>query len=235
MKKISVPTVTRAQMAEIDRLMIENYGITILQMMENAGKSLAELSRSLLSGDLGKASILVVCGGGNNGGGGMAAARHLHNWGAVVTVAQAVDFQSLKDAPKHQLRILEKMGVNIERELPDRKFDLIIDALVGYGLRGSPEGIYAQWIEWINHQASQKIALDIPSGLDADTGYAPGECISADATFTLALPKIGLTKENAKKFAGDLYLADISVPLSIINRFKKNAQYLFSKNAILKL
>lgn len=92
----NIPAVTHAQMVKVDRLMIEEYGITLMQMMENAGRSLADLTSELLGGVVKGKRITVLCGGGNNGGGGMAAARHLVNWGADVQIALAVPAEKLK-------------------------------------------------------------------------------------------------------------------------------------------
>ena len=97
----NMPGVTREQMVEVDRLMIEEYGITLMQIMENAGRTLAEFTSILLGGAVKGKRIAVLCGGGNNGGGGMAAARHLVNWGADVRVALAVPAVKLKSAPAH--------------------------------------------------------------------------------------------------------------------------------------
>lgn len=235
MKNIIIPAVTRLQMEKIDNLMINNYGISLLQMMENAGRNLAELARKLLGEDFMNAKILVVCGGGNNGGGGMAAVRHLHNWGADVTVALANPVKSLKKAPKHQLNSIKQMEVDIKNNFPKENYPVIIDALIGYGLKGAPRGKVAEWIRWINEQDAVIIALDIPSGLDADSGQTPGDCIVADATLTLALPKIGMRENNSKQYIGDLYLADISVPQELLRIFIDEIPDLFSTNSIIPI
>lgn len=235
MSKIKIPVVTRSQMAEVDDLMINQYGITLLQMMENAGKTLAELTRIRLGEGFLTKKILVVCGGGNNGGGGMAAARHLHNWGAEISVALALPVDSLKEAPKHQLNSLEKMGVPIQTDFPTENYSLIIDALIGYGLKGAVRGKVAEWIQWINQQDAACISLDIPSGLDADSGQTSGTCIFADATLTLALPKTGMTKKIAKQYLGDLYLADISVPHHLLRNFFDEIPDLFSLNSLVQI
>jgi NAD(P)H-hydrate epimerase len=220
-------------MVKIDNLMINEYGIELIQMMENAGRNLAELSRKILDEKFLVSKILVLCGGGNNGGGGMAAARHLYNWGADVTVVLASSAESMKEAPKHQLCSLRKMGVNIITDFPDGSYGLLIDALMGYGLRSSPRERVAEWIRWCNQQDAMRIALDIPSGLDADLGTAPGDCVLADATLTLALPKIGMYKKSAKRFVGDLYIADISIPRNLLRRYFDDIPDLFSRYTII--
>jgi len=235
MKINNIPAVTRAQMIEVDRLMIEQYGITLLQMMENAGRNLAELSRKLLDGIVKDKRIIVMCGGGNNGGGGMAAARHLVNWGADVQVAIAVPDEKLKDAPAHQMRTLRAMGVHIAEDYPSGDFDLMIDALIGYGLRGAPRGKSARWIQKVNHAAVPILSLDIPSGLDADTGRPLGDCIHANATLTLALPKVGMREDGASEYLGELYIGDISVPTRLLREIGIDVEHLFTFFPIVKV
>ncbi|HSG44232.1 MAG TPA: NAD(P)H-hydrate epimerase, partial [Anaerolineales bacterium] len=208
-----LPALTTGQMMEVDRLMIEEWGITLIQMMENAGLNLAELSRRLLQ-DLRGKRIIVLCGVGNNGGGGMVAVRHLHNWGAQVQVILVVDEHKLKEIPLHQWKILKRMGLNIP--ISDfNKADLILDAMLGYGVKGNPREPIASWIHRVNESKIPVLALDAPSGLDTTTGKPGSPCLRAHATLTLALPKTGLLTPDSKPFVGDLYLADISVPVEL--------------------
>ncbi len=222
-------------MIEVDRLMIEAYHISLTQMMENAGRNLADLSQILLGGSVGEKSIAVVCGGGNNGGGGMAAARHLSNRGAKVTTAISVSADHLKSIPLDQMRAIKKMGVRMIDTFPMDPFDLVIDALIGYGLQGAPRGRAAEWIEGMNEMEALKLALDIPSGLDADTGTAIGRCVRADATMTLALPKQGYLNKSALKFIGDLYAADISVVRDLLEATGITSTDLFQDASIVRL
>ena len=208
---MSMPTLTTAQMIEVDRLMIEKYGIVLLQMMENAGRQLAEQARRML-GDLKGRRVVVVCGAGNNGGGGMVAARHLHNRGARVQVKLADDCAGLKEVPAHQYRILQVLGVCREADPDLAQADLIIDALIGYGLSGNPRDPIARWIDRANQSARPILALDAPSGLDTSTGKAGAPCITATVTLTLALPKVGLLASAAQSVVGELFVADIGVP-----------------------
>ena len=213
-----VPTLTRAQMREVDRLMTEEYGIQLPQMMENAGLQLAQLARSQLADPLERRRIVVLAGRGNNGGGGLAAARRLSGWGAEVTVVLADAPEAFRDIPALQLGILTRMAVPVERfagSLPPH--DLLIDALIGYGLEGPPRGLVRDLIA-ASCSTAETIALDVPSGLDADTGEAPGAAVRASATLTLALPKIGLTLPAAREYVGALYLADIGVPAGLYAR-----------------
>jgi NAD(P)H-hydrate epimerase len=211
-------------------------------MMENAGKNLAELARRRLGGGVVEKRILVLCGAGNNGGGGMVAARHLSNWGAEVQVELAASPEKLKDVPAHQWQILQEMGVtkNPSPELKDRlpdleQPDLILDALIGYGLTGSPRGRTAEWIDWMNRSGSPVLALDAPSGLDTTSGLPGDPCVRATATLTLALPKTGLLTPQARPYAGDLFLADISVPPELYRRIGLVVPPLFVSDTILRI
>lgn len=207
----NLSVLTTDQMIEVDRLMIEEWGITLLQMMENAGRNFAELARRQLGGTIKDSRIVVLCGTGNNGGGGMTAARHLHNWGAHVEAILAGDENRLKDVPAHQWRIMRKMGIT-RSTLELNSADLILDTMLGYGAKGDPRPPIADWIYLANESGHPILSLDSPSGLDTTTGIPGSPCIHASATLTLALPKTGLLVPTAKPFVGDLYLADISVP-----------------------
>ena len=234
---MKIPSLTTAQMAEVDRLMIEEYNIELIQMMENAGRHLAEQARRMLGGSVIDRSIVVLCGGGNNGGGGMVAARNLHNWGAHVHAEITSDESRLKDVPAHQWGILQNMGIPRAECTDDLtiKPDLIIDAIIGYGLRGEPRGEPAKWIEWANAQDAPILALDTPSGLDTTTGVPGTLVINAAATLTLALPKVGLTTPQAKSHVGQLYLADISVPPQLYQRLGIQVGSLFASNPIIAI
>jgi NAD(P)H-hydrate epimerase len=230
-----LPALTTAQMAEVDRLMIAEYGILLIQMMEHAGRNLAEQARRMLDGQLVGRTIAVLCGAGNNGGGGMVAARHLANWGADVRVYLATDPARLKEIPAHQWRILRAMGVPGVAQSVARPAgsDLIVDAIIGYGLRGEPRGSAVGWIAWANTTNCPILALDTPSGLDTTTGIPGIPCIRATATLTLALPKTGLLAPPARSVVGDLYLADISVPPALYRSLGLEIGPLFTNDTII--
>ena len=202
---------TTDQMKEVDRLMIEEWHINLFQMMENAGRNLAELAKVLLGGSLMGKRVVVLCGQGNNGGGGMVASRHLHNWGCQVSAALIGHTNQLKPMPSHQWQSIEKLGI-IEQNPDLSSANLIIDAMIGYGLVGNPRPPISDWINKANASKVDILSLDAPSGLNTTTGLSSDCCINAKATMTLAMPKIGLLTENGKKCVGELYLADISVP-----------------------
>ncbi|HSQ26316.1 MAG TPA: NAD(P)H-hydrate epimerase [Anaerolineales bacterium] len=232
---MNIPAITTQQMIQVDRLMIETYGIQLIQMMENAGKSLAELSRNLLGDDVQDKNIAVICGAGNNGGGGMVAARHLHNWGASILLKITAPHDSLKEIPAHQYQILKAMGINDHDEVDLTKVDFILDAMIGYGLKSDPKGSIADWIRNINQASVPVLSLDAPSGFDTSTGTPRNPCLRANATMTLALPKSGLRSPGSQAYIGDLYLADISVPPQLYANLGLEIPELFRYNSIIKL
>lgn len=211
-----VPYVTTDQMREVDRAMIEDYHIDLIQMMENAGRNLAHLARKrFLDGNPTGKQVIVLAGTGGNGGGAMVCARRLANYGADVRVFITSEDDQFTPIPAHQLNILRRMGVAvvIGSEIAiDSSIDLIIDGVIGYSLKGAPYGIAGQMIMWANSQAVPILSLDAPSGVDTTTGTVFEPAIKATATMTLALPKEGLRAAGVDAQVGELYLADISVP-----------------------
>jgi NAD(P)H-hydrate epimerase len=216
--KASIPYVDTAQMIEIDRAMMDDYQIGLIQMMENAGRNLAHLARQRFFSDdpVGK-QVAVMAGSGGNGGGALVAARHLHNWGANTRIFLGQPVESMTSIPGHQLEILQRMkipgttAITYEADL-DTSFDLILDGLIGYSLNGSPRDTVAKLICWANRQTTPILSLDAPSGIDTTTGTIHDPAIKATATMTLALPKTGLRASGVRKIIGELYVADISVP-----------------------
>ncbi len=243
---MNLPALTSDQMRAVDRLMVEEYGFRPVQMMENAGRELARLARKMLSDDENGAAdalqdrpIVVLAGRGNKGGGGLAAARHLLNWGAWV---QIVLSHSLSDIPRcemrKQLTTLQRMDAPLAWaeegwELPPA--DLVIDALIGYGLKGPPRGRVADLIQLANSSVAPILSLDLPSGLDASSGQLFSPHIAASATMALALPKLGLLQLEAQAARGQLFLADIGVPPALYERLELDLPPLFAGDTLLPL
>jgi NAD(P)H-hydrate epimerase len=224
----SIPAVTAEQMREVDRLAVEELGLLLIQMMENAGARLAELALRRFQPE----AVAVLCGRGGNGGGGLVAARHLANRGVRVGVTLGEDRSRVGDVPRHQLSILERMDVPIHPE--PVAAELVLDALIGYSLRGDPRGRTAELIRWANEQEAPVCSLDTPSGLDVTTGEPRTPCVRATATLTLALPKVGLAR--ASSYVGELYLADISVPPFVYGRLGLGVpDDLFAGDSVLRL
>lgn len=212
-------TIDTAQMVEVDRAMMEDYRIELIQMMENAGRNLAHLARALLfnGNPIGK-QVLVLAGSGGNGGGALVAARRLSNWGAKVTIALGQEPKKMAGIPAHQLDILQRMNITgakapaVMTDIEGMTFDLILDGLIGYSLKGAPYGLIGDLIRHANHSVAPVISLDTPSGIDTTSGTVYDPAIKAAATLTLAMPKKGLFSRGVPEQTGDLYLADISVP-----------------------
>jgi NAD(P)H-hydrate epimerase len=212
---IEVPSVTAAEMREIDRIAVEETGPNLFQMMENAGRNLAEFVMERLGTSASAREVVVLAGAGGNGGGGICAARHLANHGIRVWLRLA-DAERLGSVPAQQRRIfLESGGLEVPRGQPlHGRPDLVVDALIGYSLAGAPRGATADLIAWANGSGAPVLALDLPSGLDATSDEAPGAVIRARWTMTLALPKTGLLPERT----GELVLADIGIPAGVYRR-----------------
>lgn len=235
-----ITSVSVDQMREVDRLMTEDAGISLLQMMENAGRCLATQARRLLGGDVRGRQLVVLAGTGGNGGGGLAAARRLYGWGAAVTVVLAQPRDEMRGVPRQQLTILEWIGIPVR--LPSDgitdllgRTDLVIDALIGYSLRGAPAGAVAELIRAANSSGRPMLALDLPSGLDGDGGEALDPTIRATQTLTLALPKRGLLAPAARPWVGQLYLADISVPEKVYERLGLKVGPIFAESDIIPI
>jgi NAD(P)H-hydrate epimerase len=149
----NITVIDKAQMLEVNRLMSETYGISLIKMMENAGRNLAILARQILDGQLLNKKICVIVGNGNNGGGGIVSARHLSNWGAEVTVLVDTPSAEFKKIPAQQLEIVRHLPISIVFTSDHIEYidwcscQLVIDAIFGYGLNRRPEGIEADIIE----------------------------------------------------------------------------------------
>ncbi len=238
-----IPAITVDQMREVDRLMVEEVGVSILMMMENASRNIASLTRKVLGGSVKNKKIVVLAGKGNNGGDGLGAARHLMNFGATLIVVLAEDESQLNENAKTQYEILKQSNIivyqfsqveNLENKLKEEA-QIIIDALLGYNLKGNPRGAYASLIESANKSGRPILAVDVPSGLDSDLGKANEPTIKAKYTLTLALPKAGLLKKEAEKCIGELYLADLSVPKTVYDQLGIDVPPLFEKHEIVKI
>lgn len=213
-----IPAVTAGQMREVDRLLVEEYGLDLVRMMENAGRALAQVAIARFA----PTSVVVLVGSGGNGGGGLVVARHLANRGVAVTVVLARP--DLSGVPGHQLRILSHLPVTIS-------FDpvpagLVVDALNGYSVEGAPRRRAAELIAWANAQSAPVLALDVPSGLDPTLGVPAGRCVSATLTLTLALPKTGLLTAAQ---VGELFVADIGIPPGAYRQFGIAAEGVFDR------
>jgi NAD(P)H-hydrate epimerase len=209
-----VPSISEPQMREVDRIAVEDFGLSLLQMMENAGRNLTRFVIDFLGKNTDRV-ITIAAGSGGNGGGGLCCARHLYNHGYQVEILLTKAAEKLQGVAGTQMKIIQNTGIKIHS--PKRveevisSSDIIIDALIGYSLNGPPRGITKEYIEYINQYQKEVISLDLPSGIDASTGETPGVFIKADCTISLALPKAGLMNPAT----GKLYLADIGIPKEV--------------------
>ncbi len=214
---------TTQQMRSIDRRTIEDYGLTGCELMERAGCRVAETARRLIGGVAGK-TIAVTCGKGNNGGDGFVAARYLHQWGAMVDCRVLDSRPAVSGDAAGHLERLEEAGltpdfqVNGPLKLPDRPPALIIDALLGTGLKGPPRDPYGRAITEINLCPAPVLSVDTPSGLAPGCGFPqqrPMEewpCIRADHTLAIGLMKVDLATCPGRSWCGSVEVADIGFP-----------------------
>ena len=195
-----VPPVTADGMREVDRVAVEEVGVSILMMMEHAGRSLADPLRGY------EGRVVVLAGSGGNGGGGLCAARHLLNAGVDGRVVLGPDPADLTGAAARQFGVLHERGVSPTTDDDLESADLVLDALVGYGLSGPLQGRAAALVDRLGEASAEVRSLDVPSGVNATTGERLGPSVDADLTTTLALPKTGLGD------VGPVRLADIGLP-----------------------
>ena len=210
---------SRRQVREVDRRAIEEYGVPGVVLMENASRAVAEVAWEELE-EAGSRKVLVLCGGGNNGGDGLAAARHLHNFGADVTVGLFVNPAKCRGDALVNWEIVRAMklrtvGVTSEM-IRTSGAGLIVDALFGTGLSSPARDPFADAVRAIEATGTPVLAVDLPSGLDCDTGAALGVAVKADRTVTFVADKIGFANPDAKAYTGIVGVADIGCPREII-------------------
>ena len=207
MRSISI-----AQAKAFDRQAQEKYGVSSIVLMENAGRSVAEEALKMLRG---RKRVAVVCGVGNNGGDGFVATRHLLNRGIKVKVYLLGSKAKLKSDPRTNLNILRKIGLKAisaksVRDLSGIKSaDLIIDAIFGIGLNSQVREPYLSVIQFLNQTKIPILAVDVSSGLDADTGKPWGAAVKANQTVTFVASKIGFSKADGPRYCGKIVVRDI--------------------------
>lgn len=218
--------VTAQQMRNIDQRAIKEFGIPGPVLMENAASAIMTEMERFFDG-LAGVRVGIICGKGNNGGDGLALARRLSIRGVAVRVALLAPFNSLGGEAKINLNILRKTDVQIVpsasvRALSDITVwsDILIDAVLGVGLASPLKGVFAQTVEMINASGKPVVAVDIPTGINADTGEVMGVAIKADLTVTMALLKRGLVLLPGAEYAGTVRVADIGIPYEAVDREK---------------
>ncbi|MHC4864839.1 MAG: NAD(P)H-hydrate epimerase [Planctomycetota bacterium] len=212
----------RDEVRAVDRWAIDELGIPGVVLMENAGRSCAELIKEKLAA-VKQPKVCIFCGTGNNGGDGYVIARHLLNSGFKVTVVMCGDRSKIKGDARINLDILERMGQSVEQldvssaDVTERiktvaaDADMLVDGLFGTGLSGLLREGYLQLIESVNALKRPVLAVDIPSGLDCDTGCPLGAAIRADYTVTFVAVKKAFTSAAARTYTGQVFVASIGV------------------------
>ena len=214
--------VTRDEARELDRKAIQELGIPSVVLMELAGLAVARETETLIEGE---GPVLIVAGRGNNGGDGYVAARHLANRGLETQVLVLAPEEQIAGDARINLDIILRMGVfvrflttpvrwDVYREHLERA-SVVVDALLGTGLQGEVREPARTAIELLNQAAKRVVAVDIPSGLDCDTGQPLGLAVRAEVTVTFARAKVGLLKAEAAPYVGRLVVADIGIPPSL--------------------
>jgi NAD(P)H-hydrate epimerase len=220
-------TLNREQSRRIDVLAVQQYGMTGLVLMENAGRGAAEIIRKLMVDRSQSAGpVVICCGKGNNGGDGFVIARHLDNRGIPVRILLFCDPTKLTGDAAANYEIARRAGLPIEplfenidnTTVAARLSDAacVVDALLGTGATGEPRAPYDVAIAAINTQPAPVVAVDLPSGLDCDTGSPAKHCVRAQHTITFVAAKPGLLVAAAKPYVGKLHVVDIGVPRKLL-------------------
>jgi ADP-dependent NAD(P)H-hydrate dehydratase / NAD(P)H-hydrate epimerase len=216
---------TADQMREADRRTIEDIGIPSLVLMENAGRQVVAAMESFFE-DLPERQVAVISGKGNNGGDGFVVARTLHQRGVDVSVFVIGEVAGIKGDARINLEILGNLGITVVEIADEGQWelhfseisghDLIVDAMFGTGLKSALSGIYETILADINASGIPVVSIDLPSGMSADTPDLIGDSIEATMTITLGAPKLPLILPPAEQKSGDVVIADIGIPLSVI-------------------
>ena len=213
-------SLTRDQVREIDRRAVEEFGLSSLVLMENAGRGCADLLQRLgINGP-----IVICCGRGNNGGDGYVLARHLDLRGCQVHILRWDDPNAMSADCRANFEIAARAGLSMQLDAADRSSQLpaadwYVDALLGTGVRGEPRAPYDSVIAAMNAAVGRKLAIDIPSGLDCDTGLPAASTVRADVTCTFVAVKAGMLQEEARPYIGRLEVADIGAPRALIQEY----------------
>ncbi|MGI9444341.1 MAG: NAD(P)H-hydrate epimerase [Rubripirellula sp.] len=217
-----LPALTRAQVRSVDQTAIEEYGIPGVVLMENAGSRAAEIIHQVAP----KGPIEVLCGGGNNAGDGYVIARHLQVMGRKVRMICTAPLAKLHGDAHINAMIAARSEIPMKivdpeassANVPDLDHNAVavVDALLGTGANGPPRGCYRDLVKMANVHRGMRIAIDIPTGLDCDTGEASQPTIVANHTITFVAEKAGFKKNNADKYVGVVHVVGIGVPEKLL-------------------
>ena len=221
---------TREEVRALDRRAIQQWGWSSLVLMENAGRGVVDVLFDVdpaLQGTQDPEAVTIVCGKGNNGGDGFVIARHLAIRGVGCRVFLAVPEGEIGGDARANLELLQRSGIPIaawSEEIPSKSSATsqpargrwLIDGLLGTGSHGSPRPPYDAIIHWMNAQSCQKLALDVPSGLDCDTGEAAEPTFRADHTCTFAALKVGFEQPASRAWTGAVHVVSIGIPPALL-------------------
>lgn len=213
----------RDDVREVDRIAIEQYGMVGLVLMENAGRGAAEKIRAFCQPGT---AICLLCGAGNNGGDGYVIARHLQLMGYAVRIVSLVPLEKLSGDADANAIIARKSGLPVEvadqpASLVDliREGDCLVDCLLGTGAKGEPRGIYGDAVRLANRLGGPRVAIDLPTGLDCDSGLPAETTFRADLTITFVAEKEGFQSDQARPWIGTVEVVGIGVPKVLLDRF----------------
>jgi len=228
--------VTPEQMSKIDKFSIEVLGIPGIVLMENAALKVVEEILKMLDGKVSGTKIVILAGKGNNGGDALAVARHLYNKGAKTSVFILSEKDKIRGDAAINLGILDKIGVQCKATIEPAmvetlksellEADLVVDGIFGTGINGEIVGLTAEIINIVNQFSKRIISIDIPSGVNGESGKVMGTCIRASRTVTFGLPKIGLVIHPGCEYTGELVIADIGFPSKAIEQIDINTYML---------
>jgi len=227
----AMESLTREEVRALDRFAIDRLGIPGVMLMENAGRQTADAVEEFLGGAAGR-RVAVVTGAGNNGGDGYVIARHLGLRGAEVVVFLVVPADRISGDAAVNLGILSALGQDVRTVTGEALgalggelagFDVVVDAVGGTGIRGALRGDLAVAVEQINAAARPVVAVDIPTGLDCDTGAAAGAVVRAVVTVTFLARKKGFDAPGAGEYAGRVRVADIGIPAERVAELAREA------------
>lgn len=217
---MKIPPLSREQVRQVDKIAIETYGIPGVVLMENAGRGAAEIIDRLAP----PGPIVILCGSGNNAGDGYVVARHLQLSGRQVRIVSIVPLDSLRGDAGVNAAVADKAEIEIvlagsAAQVNAALFGAatVVDGLLGTGARGPLRGLMAEAVAAANGCDALRIALDIPTGLDCDTGDAGEPTFRADHTLSFVAPKIGFEKENADDYVGVVHVVGIGVPRKLLS------------------
>lgn len=218
-----------SQMREADLYTIEHVGIPSMVLMERAALETVRTMRDL---KVDMTNALIVCGCGNNGGDGFAIGRILDENGLFPTIVLVGDETSLSVQAHEQLQILKRRGITVHHSIPNQDYTVVMDAIFGVGLSRNIEGHFRETIEKINSISGVKVAVDIPSGIDASSGKVLGIAFRADITVSYAFEKAGTVWYPGRQYAGDVYPVNIGITAAVFQELSMKTLYTYDKQDI---